>query len=172
MFEYDSESPFYASCQNCCIPSQAWVHTAVQVRRDLRSAFGQPPAQSSQLWGQLRLLRALIQSGIENLRGWRLHSLPGQPVPMCDCHPEGEKFFFKPSLKLSCFSLCLALSFDDLLVGTGGLLFSPLEVFPSPGWTGTPLAGAARSLTRPPGPFQPGCSPACCHFWANHRQAY
>lgn len=94
------------------------------------------PAQSSQLWGRMRLLRALIQSGIENPQGWRLYNLTGQPVPVYDCLP-GWEFFFKPSLNLSCFSLCLALSFDDLLIGTGGLLLSALEVFPSPGWIGT-----------------------------------
>lgn len=84
----------------------------------------------------------------------------------------GGKLFFKLSLNLSRFSLYLALAFDDLLVGTGGLLFNPLQVSPSPSWTGTPLAHAACSLPRPSGPFQQGCSPACCHFWANHRQAY
>lgn len=35
--------------------------------------------------------------------------------------------FFKPNVSPSCFSLFLALY---LLIGTGALLFNPLEVFP------------------------------------------
>lgn len=30
--------------------------------------------------------------GLENLQGWRSHSISGQPVPMLDC-PHGEKDF-------------------------------------------------------------------------------
>jgi len=119
----------------------------------------------------MSLLRALIQSGVENLQGWRLYNLSGQPVPMYDCFPTRGKFFFKSRLSLSCSSLCLALSFDDCLVGAGGLLFNPLEASPSPCGRGTPLACAACSLPRPSGPFQQGCSRPC-HFWANRRQAY
>lgn len=64
--------------------------------------------------------------------------------------------------------LCL---FENLFIGTGGLLLDPLRVSPAPGWTGTLLAGAACSLPRPSGPFQQNCFPACCHFLANHSQA-
>lgn len=49
--------------------------------------------------------QAFIQSGLENIQGWKVHSLPGQPVPL-DC-PHGGKTFPLSSLNPSCFILCM-----------------------------------------------------------------
>jgi len=45
----------------------------------------QPPDQAAQ---------SHIQPGLECLQGWGIHSLLGQPVPVCH-HPLGEKYFNK-----------------------------------------------------------------------------
>lgn len=52
-------------------------------------------------------------SAVENLQGWRPHNLSGHPVPVfyppydTSLYPQGEKASPTPSLKLSCFNLCL-----------------------------------------------------------------
>jgi len=50
----------------------------------------QPPDQAAQSY---------IQPGFESLQGWGIHSLLGQPVPMCH-HPLTEKRPSKPTAPL------------------------------------------------------------------------
>lgn len=47
---------------------------------------------------------AFLQLSLENLQGWRLYNISGQPAPMFDC-PHGEKVFLISCQKLSCFNL-------------------------------------------------------------------
>lgn len=101
---------------------------------------------------QMRLLRAFLQSDIENFQGlWRLYSLSGQ-------HVLTGSFSLNLvwTLLVSAYTwLCL----DDLLIGREGCRSVLLKSSLSPGWTGALLACATCSLPRFPGPFQQGCSP-------------
>lgn len=61
------------------------------IGRDLRKSLIYPPLQS---WTSLyQVAQGILQSGVENLQGCRLHSLVGQPVLMFD-YPHCEKYFF------------------------------------------------------------------------------
>ena len=54
--------------------------------------------------GVSQVAQGLTEPGTENLQGWQLHDLPGQPVPLLDS-PQGEEASLIPTLNLSCFSV-------------------------------------------------------------------
>lgn len=148
---------------NKVVPASGWARVVLHVRRDLRRAPGQAPAQSSQFWGQVTLLRALIQTGLGNLQGRRPYSLRiiCFQVWLSSCEARDEA-----SLVSAYAWLCLLMMplevLEDAVQSPGGLPFS--------NWTGSLLAQAACSLPRLSRPFQQGSSTAC-HFQANHKQA-
>lgn len=59
------------------------------------------------------VVQGFFHSSVQNLQGWRLYDLSGQPVPALyhshdtSLDPQGEKAFPTCSLKVSCFNLCL-----------------------------------------------------------------
>lgn len=107
----------------------------IHVGKDLSRSLIPPLAQNSISY-EIKprgLSEGFVQSGLENLQGWRLHHLFKQSVPMLDC-PHHEKvfpyvqlevFFFYPlSLFLSQATLSKAWLhlLDGLLTGVGRLL--------------------------------------------------
>lgn len=71
-----------ASKANTCFKKRD-VHRTIQAGRDLRRSAAQPLAKSrvSYRIGSGCSGPYLVQSGLENLRGWRQPSLPGHPAP-------------------------------------------------------------------------------------------
>lgn len=49
----------------------------------------------------------LLQVNLENLKGWRVHRCPGQPVPLCGSPQGKRKFLLLSGPNLSRFSLWL-----------------------------------------------------------------
>lgn len=103
---------------------------------------------------------------LENLQGWRQHSLFGESVPILDClHVE---FFFSlyPVWNNSCISVyvhCLLSSccaplwkawvcaLDNHLIGTGRLLLALPKAISSPGWA-SPLPSDSSHMASAPVP--------------------
>ena len=75
-------------CLLSCFESQN--HRMVEVGRDLWRSSGPTPVLKQ---GHLELVaQAHGQMAFEYLQGWRLHNLPGQPVPVFS-HPHSEIVF-------------------------------------------------------------------------------
>lgn len=71
------------------VPFQS--HRIIQIGRDLQKSLIYPPLQS---WTNLyQVAQGVLQAGVGNLQGCRLHSLAGQPVLMFD-YAHYEEFFF------------------------------------------------------------------------------
>lgn len=64
----------------------------IWVGRDL----GQPAAQSRFIC-EVKLTQGFIQSGLENLQGWRLHNLCGLHDPLPDCPLRKKSLFYTQS---------------------------------------------------------------------------
>ena len=62
-------------------------------------------SQQGQLWGQNRLLQGLMQSGVENLQGRRLHNLSGRAICATAWCPHVDKIILVSSVNFSW--LCL-----------------------------------------------------------------
>lgn len=118
----------------------------------------------------MKFLRALIQSGIENLQGWRLHNLYEQPVPMCDW-PLGRRVFIITTLNEHLLFQIMPISVWEPLDRYWRVAVRSPRSFSCSRLNRHTAGGAACSLPRPSGPFQQNCFPPCCHFLANHSQA-
>jgi len=88
-------------------------HTTVKVGRELwRSSSPTPLLKQGHLQP---VSQDHDQTAFEYLQGWRLHQLPGQPVPVLG-HPHNEKLFPDVRGILLCFRWCQLLLV--LLLGT------------------------------------------------------
>lgn len=112
--------------------------------------------------------QSFIQSGLEDLKGWRLCSLPEQPVSLLTVFMV-KNFLLISALNLSCFSLCPLLSscnsplwraelhlLHGLLLGIRRLLPGAPKALSSSDWTSPvplpPLTGQLLQL-----PHHLGC---------------
>ena len=73
--------------------NKAWIHRMVEVGKDLWKSPCPQPVPKQEPIAQHR-----VQTAVEYLQGWRLHSLPEHPVPMLS-RPHSKKCFLgEPSM--------------------------------------------------------------------------
>ena len=75
-----------------------WFHRTIKVGKDDKDHLVQPPTCHSCPLNHNP--RCHIYPLAENLQGWRLHALPGQPVPVPHLSCEKKAFFLTSSLNL------------------------------------------------------------------------
>lgn len=131
----------YTQAFTLLIHSLVRSHRAVKYYLELHISPMSIPRFSGQLWGD-QLAQGFMQSGLENVRGWRLHSLSRQTI-LVSSGVFGEKklyvlsdplfFQFMPSVSF-CHHTPLWRAWLSS-VGTSRLLFVHPKTAFSPGWT-------------------------------------
>ena len=79
----------------------------VTVSHSLSMSHNEVERTSGNHQGQLeRVAEGSVQSGFDHLHWWRLHNLPGQPIPVSD-HSHCKNIFFVCSNGICCTSVCV-----------------------------------------------------------------